>query len=357
MNNINNGHIEGLPEELSSVYVCAHYDDEGETGQMSAHAYLAHELKGHTALTVEQAKANLVELGYDDSMTECIVSELSGGRRMQLALVRARLLKADIYLLDEPTNHLDVASVEWLVKWLQSESKSTALIVSHDTEFMDMVCTNVIHYESQKLQVYKGNLSAFVVKRPEAKTYFQLDAQTQQNWLFPKPSRLDGINTATKSILTVQDASFTYPGKETPQLTGVDVRLCLSSRVAVVGPNGAGKSTLIKMMVGETIPDDDGVGAVWKHHNLNVAYVAQHSFHHVERHLNSSPVEYLQWRFYGGQDREVLTKDVLQYSPEEEARRAKDSKIAGKVEKLTGSRHMRGGAIEYEVKFVDMKDK
>ena len=45
---------------------------------------------------------------------------------------------------------------------------------------------------------------------------------------------------------------------------------------------------------------------VWKHHNLRVAYVAQHSFHHVEQHLDSSPVDYMKWRFSGMHGREGM---------------------------------------------------
>ncbi len=46
--------------------------------------------------------------------------------------------------------------------------------------------------------------------------------------------------------------------------------------------NGAGKSTLIKMLTGETQPNE---GSVWKHPNTRVAYVAQHAFHHLEQVL------------------------------------------------------------------------
>lgn len=38
---------------------------------------------------------------------------------------------------------------------------------------------------------------------------------------------------------------------------------------------------------------------VWKHHNLRLAYVAQHSFHHVEQHLEETPVDYFKWRYVG----------------------------------------------------------
>jgi ATPase subunit of ABC transporter with duplicated ATPase domains len=44
--------------------------------------------------------------------------------------------------------------------------------------------------------------------------------------------------------------------------------------------NGAGKSTLIKLLTGEMQPQE---GAVWKHPNTRLAYVAQHAFHHLEK--------------------------------------------------------------------------
>lgn len=46
---------------------------------------------------------------------------------------------------------------------------------------------------------------------------------------------------------------------------------------------------------------------VWSHHNLRIAYMAQHSLHHVEKHLEKSPVQYMQWRFgtTDGTDRSV----------------------------------------------------
>ena len=93
----------------------------------------------------------------------------------------------------------------------------------------------------------------------------------------------------------MENINFTYPGASKPQLTGVNVKLCLASRVAVLGVNGAGKSTLIRLLVQDAEPDA-GSGEVWKHHNLRLAYVAQHSFHHIEEHLDSSPVDYMKWR-------------------------------------------------------------
>jgi hypothetical protein len=53
-----------------------------------------------------------------------------------------------------------------------------------------------------------------------------------------------------------------------------------------------------------TWADDDGVeegaqvGEVWKHHNLRVAYIAQHSMHHLEANLSLTPITYIQDRFF-----------------------------------------------------------
>lgn len=66
------------------------------------------------------------------------------------------LLKADILLLDEPTNHLDSSNVAWLENYLCSLSHVTSLIVSHDSGFLDTVCTDIIDYNKQKLTVYKA---------------------------------------------------------------------------------------------------------------------------------------------------------------------------------------------------------
>jgi len=61
-------------------------------------------------------------------------------------------------LLDEPTNHLDQFAVKWLTEYIQNLTTCTCLLVSHDTKFLDAVCTNIIHYENLKLKSYRGNL-------------------------------------------------------------------------------------------------------------------------------------------------------------------------------------------------------
>uniref|UniRef100_A0A3B4WL85 ABC transporter domain-containing protein n=1 Tax=Seriola lalandi dorsalis TaxID=1841481 RepID=A0A3B4WL85_SERLL len=93
--------------------------------------------------------------------------------------------------------------------------------------------------------------------------------------------------------LKMTNITFTYPAAERAQLTGVTVRVSLSTRAACIGANGAGKSTMIKLLTGELEPDA-GSGEVWRHPNCRVAYVAQHQADDrifVESHLKDVGLE------------------------------------------------------------------
>ena len=61
---------------------------------------------------------------------------------------------------------------------------------------------------------------------------------------------------------------------------------------------------------------DEGCPEVYRHQNCRIAYVAQHAFHHIEQHLEMSPVEYIQWRFSGGLDKEQQAMEAAQMSEE-----------------------------------------
>jgi elongation factor 3 len=259
------------------------------------------------------------------------------------------LMKADIMLLDEPTNHLDVKNVQWLMDYLCSLTQVTSIIVSHDSRFLDQVCTGIIDYNNRKLKLYKGNLSEFVKKVPEAATYYNLEA-AQSKFRFPEPGFLEGIKTKDKAILKMARVAFTYPGTERQILSDVSIAVTLNSRVAVIGANGAGKSTMIKLLTGEL---ETEIGTVWKHPNLRIAYVAQHAFHHIEKHLDKSANEYIQWRYASGEDREDQEKVARQTSEEEEAKMKEKHVIDGVkrvVEKILARRKLKR-SYEYEVQW------
>lgn len=349
MKSIAGGNLQGFPTHLVTVYV--ECEIIGEKADMSVLEYIMTDDKViKCGCNEEQVKAMLTGMGFGVSRTaaaiEAGVSTLSGGWRMKLALSRAMLLNPDMLLLDEPTNHLDQFAIKWLTDYIIQLKTCTCLIVSHDTKFLDAVCTNIIHYENLKLKSYRGNLSEFVKMKPEAKAYYELSSDIVA-FSFPDPGALDGVKSLTKAVLKTKNVFFQYPTAPQPQLIDVSIQCSLASRVAVVGVNGAGKSTLVKLMVGELEPDQ---GIVEKHPNLRVAYVAQHAFAHIEDHLEKTPVEYVMWRYRGGFDKEAVKKDAIVMSKEEtDAIRAKArEEKSGIVEELKGRRTGKR-EFEYEV--------
>lgn len=251
------------------------------------------------------------------------VGTLSGGWRMKLALSRAMLLKADILLLDEPTNHLDAYNVKWVETYLNSLKNVTSIMVSHDSGLLSRVCTDIIEINEMRLNYFRGNLESFRASRPDANVYFELAKEGKIDFKFPPPGPLQGINSKGKAILKMTNIGFTYPGVAKAQLNNVSVQVSLSSRVACVGENGAGKSTMIRLLTGELEPDE-GSGEVWKHPNCRVGYIAQHAFHHIEKHLDETANDYIRWRYANGGDREEEIK-VTSTATEEEQKKMEEA--------------------------------
>ncbi|KAI9026010.1 hypothetical protein CLU79DRAFT_789632 [Phycomyces nitens] len=351
MRAIANEQVEGFPpkSELKTVYV-EHDIDGSEADTPLVDFVIASE--GVETKDRTQVAKILREYGFTEEMvTTMPIGALSGGWKMKLALARAMLMNADILLLDEPTNHLDVVNVAWLENYLLGLKTVTSIIVSHDSGFLDHVCSDIIHYEANyKLKRYGGNLSEFVKKVPKAASYYSLDA-AQIRFAFPEPGYLEGIKTKERAILKMKNVDFQYPNTSKKQLYDITMQCSLASRVAVIGPNGAGKSTLIKLLTGEIESD---IGTVWKHPNLRIAYVAQHAFHHIERHLDSTPNEYIQWRYASGEDREELEKNDRMINEEEQKAMSQTFVIDGEkrvVEELVGRRKLKQ-SYEYEVSWI-----
>ena len=358
MRSIAEGKLEGFPskEQLRTCFV---EHNQGEDADLSILEFTAKDPE-LAASGRERISAVLSEVGFTsgpNGRQQEKVGSLSGGWKMKLALARAMLMNADVLLLDEPTNHLDVGNVKWLEEYLKSHTEITSLIVSHDSGFLDNVCTDIYHYESKKLVCYRGNLAAFVRQKPEAKSYYTLSA-SQVQFRFPNPGILTGVKSNTKQIIRMTDCTYAYPGSSKPSLQNVTCSLTLSSRTAIIGANGAGKSTLIKLLTGETIPQ---TGRVEKHPNLRIGYIKQHALEHVEMHMEKTPNQYLQWRYANGDDREVLMKQTRVLTPEDKLQMEKhidlgDGKGPRRIENLMGRQKYKK-SFQYEVKWVNMLPK
>ena len=85
------------------------------------------------------------------------VKVLSGGERSRLAMIRLLLEPVNLLILDEPTNHLDMASKDVLKEAIRAFD-GTAIIVSHDREFLDGLVTKVYEFGGGKVREHLGGI-------------------------------------------------------------------------------------------------------------------------------------------------------------------------------------------------------
>lgn len=209
----------------------------------------------------------------------------------------------------EPTNHLDLNAVIWLDEYLQ-KWKKTLLVVSHDQDFLNSVCEEILHIEDLKLCSYKGNYDSFkraertkflqqikawekqekrlkelkrsgqsaakaqeMVMRSAAKREAGARSQKKKNQavaagsetaevaeLIKRPKeyqvKIEFVEVAdlSRPVIQVSDTHFRYSPKHPVIFDNVDFGIDMDSRICIVGPNGAGKSTLLKLLTGELNP-------------------------------------------------------------------------------------------------------
>ena len=392
--------IAGFPSDVSVYYI--QHEILSEKQETIVDFMVANVPEGVTKETVINT---LKEVGFDDVKMAATIQSLSGGWRMKLAIARAMLWDAEVLLLDEPTNHLDTAAIAWLSNYLKSLTKTTICLVSHDYDFLADVLTDVIHLHDKNLTYYPMGFRDFQSLKPEIVAALPspdnaiskvasvggglneiggssasldkmggIDETTASDGRdspaprfaissigedqpahikpirFPDPGPLEGVKNRSKCIMYMKDVSFTYPGTTKQILTAANVKITQDSRAALVGLNGAGKTTLMKLLIGELSPDE-GVGDVWQHHNLRLAYIAQHSMHHLEESINNTPLEYLQNRFYLGRDKEIAKRSSHNLSKEELAQ----SQERGAICEIIG-RQERGKTLFYECRRAGRKE-
>ena len=104
------------------------------------------------------AAALLSGLGIEEALHAKMMRDLSGKQKVRVLLARALFGKPDNLLLDEPTNDLDLETVSWLENYL-ANFEHTVLVVSHDRNFLDSVCTHTVDIDFGKLKLFAGNYS------------------------------------------------------------------------------------------------------------------------------------------------------------------------------------------------------
>ena len=248
-------------------------------------------------------------LGFPPHEQQRAVASYSGGWRMRLNLARALIAPAELLLLDEPTNHLDLDAIIWLQDYLKTQP-ATQIIIAHDREFLDALCTRILHIENRQLQSYTGNYSDY--ERQSYEQRLQAGAQYQkqerqrahlQNYIDrfrakatkarqaqsrlkalekldaapPPPPEADyqlafqPAENHPNPALIAQKARLGYGDKTI--LQEITLRIAADARIGILGRNGAGKSTLMKALAGELAPLS---GSIEAHKNTRIGYFTQH---------------------------------------------------------------------------------
>ncbi|MEL7527211.1 MAG: ATP-binding cassette domain-containing protein [Pseudomonadota bacterium] len=130
------------------------------------------------------------------------VGVLSGGERARAMLARALANKSNMMVLDEPTNDLDLETLD-LLQELLADYSGTALIVSHDRDFLDRVATSVIVSEGGGVwREYAGGYTDMLAQRGEGVTAQKAEKTTPAKKEKPSPSNGSAEKPKAKSKLS-----------------------------------------------------------------------------------------------------------------------------------------------------------
>ena len=272
-----------------------------------------------------QAAQLLHGLGFANEELSNVVTAFSGGWRIRLNLAQALMSPSDVLLLDEPTNHLDLDTTFWLEQWLK-RYPGTLIIISHDRDFIDNVAKEIVHIETKKLHLYKGNYSGFERQRSEKLALQQANFDKQQRQIKhiqsfitrfkAKASKARQAQSRIKQLSNMEmvasvqiDSPFKFEFADNEKMSNplitlrgielgygqekvlddIGLNLHPGARIGLLGVNGAGKSTLIKGITGDLAPFS---GEIVKGEHCYIGYFAQHQLEALD--LTSSAVTHIQ---------------------------------------------------------------
>ncbi len=86
------------------------------------------------------------------------MKDLKSTEKVKVLLAKALFGNPDILIMDEPTNHLDLKSIKWLINFINDYEK-IVIVVSHDSDFLDEICTNIVDIDFGKAKMFTGNYS------------------------------------------------------------------------------------------------------------------------------------------------------------------------------------------------------
>lgn len=265
-----------------------------------------------------EIEKTLLGLGFERKDFDRPTSEFSGGWRMRIELAKILLQRPDLLLLDEPTNHLDIESIQWLEKFLATNS-ATVLLISHDRAFLDNVTNRTIEITCGTIHDYNVNYSKYVVLHAERIEQQRRAYENQQKMIEETRDFIERFRyQATKAIQVqsrikqlekivpieideVDNSRLNLKFPPAPRsgdfpvicngveksygdhliFKDVEFMIRRGEKVAFVGRNGEGKSTLVKCIM-DQIPFN---GELKIGHGVKIGYFAQNQAQLLDENL------------------------------------------------------------------------
>jgi ATPase subunit of ABC transporter with duplicated ATPase domains len=276
-----------------------------------------------------QAESNaeiiLQGLGIEQKDFKEPLKKLSGGYKIRVLLAQCLFGNPDILLLDEPTNHLDILSTQWLESFLKRSFKGILLLISHDHDFLNSTCNNILDIDYSTITHYVGDYDHFIeekqnaleqkegerdaIERKIAKDRAFIDkfrASTRSRQALSREKRIQKIDIpeigrtsriapsflfkqekkSGQEVLQVNELSQSF--KDVELFQNLSFRVNQGEKVAILGVNGIGKSTLLKTALGFINAKQ---GDVKWGYNTKVSYFSQD--HHDLIKGNLSAIDWL----------------------------------------------------------------
>jgi ATP-binding cassette subfamily F protein 3 len=257
----------------------------------------------------------LFGLGFSAKDLEKDPLSFSGGYQIRINLAKLLVTEPNLLLLDEPTNYLDIVSLRWLKSFLRSFD-GEIILITHDRDFMDGVCTHVAGIVRKNIKIIPGDTKKFYtqlatddelhqkqkiaqdkkvkeleefIAKNKARASTAALAQSKVKQL-EKMDILEDIaqestlafnfnyaQTPAKVLLDVKDVSFGYT-PEQKLFENISFTLAKGETLGIIGKNGKGKSTLLNLLAGLLQPNS---GEISFNANTQFAHFGQTNIAHL----------------------------------------------------------------------------
>ena len=316
-----NKHLYDVMKEKDALYAKPDFNDEDGLRVAELETEFA-ELDGWQAEA--DAGSLLADLGIPSELHYNLMKDLSGSEKVRVLLAQALFGTPDILLMDEPTNHLDLKTITWLEDFL-IDFPNLVIVVSHDTKFLDRVCTHIADIDFRNITLYTGNYafwtqaSALIMKQKEernkkieekAEEFRKFIARFSANASKAKQATsrknmlekltLEDIKPSTRKYPSINFKYSKVPGKDVLHIQGLNksvndelliknfsLDVVQGEKIAFIAKNPLIITTLFQMLNGELEPDSG---------EINWGVTATRSYFPKENnHLFDTNIDLIKW--------------------------------------------------------------